>query len=72
MQRKLLGITSVDFDTTGQLLIIYIVFLEKGEGSVLNKLNILPSVESICRYFCISRLVPLLSSWLPLSLHFRV
>jgi len=37
MQRKLLEITNVDFDTTGQLLIIYFAFVEKGEGAHLKK-----------------------------------
>jgi len=45
-----------------QLLIIYIAFLKNSEGALLNKLNILASVESAFRYFCMSRLVPLLSS----------
>jgi len=42
------------------------------QGALLNKLNILPSVESTCHYFCISRVVPLLSSWHPLSRQFSV
>jgi hypothetical protein len=35
------------------------------QGALLNKWNILPIVESIrvCRYFCISGVVPLLSSY---------
>ena len=62
MQRKLLSITNVDIDATRQLLIIYIAFVEMGAGALLDKLNILPSVESMCRYFGISRKVPLLST----------
>ena len=34
------------------------------QGALLNKLNILPSDESICRYFCNSRVVPLLRSYI--------
>jgi hypothetical protein len=44
MQRKLLGITSVDFDTTGQLLILYSAFVKylrkKGKNEAVHKLFI--------------------------------
>jgi len=47
MQRKLLGITNVDFEATGQLLIIYSAFVEylRKEG----KKN--EAVHQLCIYF---------------------
>jgi len=42
------------------------------QGALLKKLSIKPSVDSTCRYFCMSRVVTLLSKWHPLSLHFSV
>ena len=40
MQRKLMGIISVNFDTTGQLLIMYSVFkyLKKNKNKILENI----------------------------------
>ena len=70
MQRKLLGITSVDFDATGQIMIIYSAFVKYLKKKNENKMkhfishlqtSIKPMIQSGGRS-CIIFLLSLVSS----------
>jgi len=66
--------TISDFSTFAMLLSVD----SRGDGgtfeqvALLKKLSVKPSVETACRYFCMSRVAPLLNMWHPLSPHFSV